>query len=465
MQDLFKKIEDFVNQTRDVVYLREADRIMIVRPNKIQHLNQTAFEMLFNLYKPGAEIKKLITILAKQYRIEVQKLTADILDLINNLSAIINEDYSKATLIETIPFDPSSIKYPVISEIALTYKCQNKCDFCYASSPYRGDDLKEMSTKEVKIIIGKIADEAHVPTISFTGGEPTLRKDLPELVAFAVSKGLRTNLISNGIRCADLAFVKKLASAGLHSAQISLEAADEALHNEIVGNKKAFKSVVAGIHNLKEQGIYTHTNTTICRKNYNKLIPLIDFIKSEYNNPYLSMNMIITTGIATDNENIDINYSSIGEILKPVLIHAERVGIKFVWYSPTPYCVFNPVDHGLGAKSCACVSGLLSVNPAGEILPCSSYEQGIGSLLKHSFEYIWNSDQALYYRDKKYRPPVCKDCEYDTICGGACPLYWEHRGSFKEIEDVKEKKPVIKNWFWNIENKLRVRSKGVKGIK
>jgi radical SAM protein with 4Fe4S-binding SPASM domain len=455
-------IQDFLRTTKDVIHLREIDRILIIRPNKIQHLNESAFEMLDALYNKKRPANTIISALAKKYRISAAQLEGDLLALLQSIRAIMSDDYS-APMIDTIDFDPDSISFPVLSEIALTYRCQNRCDFCYASSPYRGQSVAEMSTSQVKVIIDKIFHEAHVPTVSFTGGEPTLRDDLPELIRYAQSIGMRTNLITNGIRCADKEYCAALADAGLKSAQVSLESHRESLHNSIVGNRHAYRRTLQGVHSLKEAGIHTHTNTTICQKNRDTLIPFVGFIKKEFDPSYLSMNMIIKTGMAKIHER-DITYSSIGELIKPVINFCETVGITFVWYSPTPYCIFNPVDHNLGSKSCACVSGLLSVNPAGDIIPCSSFDRGIGNLLKHSFEYIWNSDEALYWRDRKYIPPVCRGCEYEILCGGACPLYWETAGSFKEIETVIKKKPKLKNVLWSLEKFLRVKTRGVMGF-
>ena len=322
-----------------------------------------------------------------------------------------------------------------------------------------------MTTDQIKLIINRIYNEAKVPTISFTVGEPTLRADLPELVKHAAKKGMRVNLITNGIRCGDNELVKELAGAGLDSAQVSLESHDSDIHNRITGNSSAYISVVRAVHNLKKAGVNTHTNTTICTGNREHLIPLVKFVKEEFDAPYLSMNMIIATGIARDNENINIGYSTIGDIIRPVIRYSKEIGIRFVWYSPTPYCIFNPVDHNLGSKSCACVSGLLSVNPSGEVIPCSSYDRGIGSLLKHPFSHVWNSDQALYYREKRYVPPVCRGCSMEKMCSGACPLYWENAGGFGEIEAVRGKRPAAKNFMWKFEKKFRLKTKGIKGIK
>ena len=96
----------------------------------------------------------------------------DLERLVVTISAIMNENYEGACALTEIPFSPGSIAYPVLSEIALTYRCQNQCEFCYAASPGRGAVVPEMTTDEVKTIIRKIKEEAHVPTLSFTGGSP-----------------------------------------------------------------------------------------------------------------------------------------------------------------------------------------------------------------------------------------------------------------------------------------------------
>jgi radical SAM protein with 4Fe4S-binding SPASM domain len=457
-------IASFIEYTRDVVYLRESDRLLIIRQNKIQHLNRTAFDILDALYGRGLEPDRVVSEISVRYGVPGDTVRKDMTGLLESINAIMKEEYSQAPMISAIDYDPDSIKFPVLSEIALTYRCQNRCDFCYASSPYRGADVPEMDLDQVKTVIGKIWNEAQVPTISFTGGEPTLRDDLPDMVRHASGLGMRTNLITNGIRCADRDFVKALADAGLRSAQVSLESHRTDIHDAITGNAGSHEKTVRGIENLKGAGIYTHTNTTICSKNREFLKELITFVHESFGFPYLSMNMIIATGIARDNDNVRIGYATIGEIINPLIDYCEVLGIKFVWYSPTPYCMFNPVDRNLGSKSCACISGLLSVNPAGEVLPCSSYNRGVGSLLKRSFRYLWNSDQALYWRERRYTPPVCRGCEYEAMCGGACPLYWEHAGSFDEIERVRNRRPAFRNMLWTLENRIRVRTKGTPGI-
>jgi len=463
-EDQKEFIRGFVETTRDIVYLRDSDRIMIILPNKIQHLNSTAFDIFNCLYKEKLPPEETLRVLSTKYGIDENLLLNDILVLIESANAIMNEDYSRARAVKTIPYDPDSLKYPILSEIALTYRCQNKCSFCYASSPFRGKgESGEMKTHEVKIIIDKIKNQAYVPSMSFTGGEPTLRKDLVELVEYASRAGLRVNLITNGIRCSDVDFVKKLEDAGLKSVQISLESHLKDVHNRIVGNKNAYENTLKAVRNFSKTSVNVHTNTTICDRNQGHLIDFIGFVKKEFGFPYLSMNMVIRTGTARENDDIMMSYSCIKKLLPPLIDYCEKNEMKFVWYSPTPYCIFNPVDHGLGAKSCAAISGLLSVDPKGNILPCSSFDRGVGNLLKHSFDYIWTSDEAMYWRERRYIPPVCRSCKFRDICCGACPLYWENAGSFREIERMRERRPFVKNILYNIERALRVRSHGISG--
>jgi radical SAM protein with 4Fe4S-binding SPASM domain len=107
--------------------------------------------------------------------------------------------------------------------------------------------------------------------------------------------------------------------------------------------------------------------------------------------------------------------------------------MRFVWYSPTPMCLFNPAAHGLGGKSCAAADGLLSVAPNGDVLPCSSFEQGIGNLLREDFDVIWNRRAAGTGARRNSCAWVSGVRNMLNLCCGACPLYWDEQGGFKEL--------------------------------
>jgi radical SAM protein with 4Fe4S-binding SPASM domain len=448
----------FIDEVRDFFFVRPQDNLLILRPNKTMHLNETGMLML-KMLLDGEALNNIINRFVKagaQRQVVLNDLAAFIDDLRN--MTIGNQNIYSYKTAKIVPFGEGEIKYPVLSEIALTYRCNNKCRFCYAFSPYR--ESGEMTTEEVKHVIDIIVDDAHVPSLSFTGGEPTLREDLFELISYGRSKGLRVNLITNGIRCHDKEFVGRLVEAGLNSAQVSIEGPDAETHDYIVGIPGAFVKTVQGIKNLRETDIYTHCNTTICRPNLDKLEALVDFHADELKLTYFSMNMVIYTGTAAKlQEELQVKYSEIKDIVKRVRKRANKKGIQFVWYAPTPVCLFNPIAHGLGAKSCACCDGLLSVDAEGGILPCSSFSEPVGNLLREGFEKVWYNRASQFWRAKDFAPEGCKACEHFEYCYGACPLYWDVHG-FDEIKEFWPKKNRLSERIDEARLKLRRRVRG-----
>ena len=461
--DLQSFATELVTQTRDYIYIRPEDGLFILRPNRVHHLNKTAVALLSRLYGDGEkpDVDAVVKEVAAEYGQDEQRVRADLSKLLLSVAALLNDGVCGAPAVREIPFGTHKRDLPVLSEIAVTYRCQNKCLFCYAESPNRGKQVAEMSTAEVKRVIDCIFDDAHCPTVSFTGGEPTLREDLPELIAHAKGKGMRVNLITNGLRCADAAYVDNLKAAGLDSAQVSLEGPRAEVHDAVVRHPGAFELTTRAVHVLRAAVIHTHTNTTICGSNREHLMELVDYIAEELHSEYFSMNVMISTGTALYHGEEEVMYTEIGPIIESVMARAQEKGIKLVWYSPVPYCLFNPVTHGLGSKSCACVDGLLSVAPDGELLPCSSYERGIGNLLQRPFAELWYGAQARYWRGKLFLPPACSHCDIKHICCGACPLYWEAHGGFAELEKIAPRAQWTDTLLWKTRRRLWGQACGV----
>jgi len=427
------RVDHFVAQSLPAVFVREADRVLLIRPDKTLGLNESATAILAALYRrPLRPAAAVLEELAPRLGVTAERLLADTLGLVETASALVNEDFSPRPGLRLTPFDRSRIRYPTLAEIALTSVCQNRCRFCYAASPSK-PDARRMTTDQVKRVMERIFHEAHVPSLSFTGGEATLAPDLPELVRFGRELGFRVNLITNGIRLADGRLAATLAEAGLASAQVSLEAGVADLHDRIVGRAGAFSRTVAGIRAVRRLGIHVHTNATLCPSNLDHAADLVRFVARDLQLPTLSMNMVIRTGLARSSDREQVTYAQVAARLPGLLEVARAEGVRLVWYSPMPYCIFNPVLHQLGAKSCACVDGILSVSPTGQLLPCSSFAGGLGSVLEQPVERIWASRAARYWRGKEFLPPPCEGCDDADICGGGCPLYWDAAGSFDEI--------------------------------
>lgn len=454
-------IEDVVKSTKDYIFVRTDDNLLIVKPNRVMNLNTTATDLMWLLYNsPENDVYSAIDKVAAKYNVAVETVSEDACNLLKTIIELLKSPFMSVPSVKMTPFGSHKRELPVLSEVALTYGCNNNCIFCYASSPERVDEKPQMTTAQVKKILDVIWNKAKVPTVSFTGGEPTLRKDLVELVKYAVSLGLRVNLISNGIVCGTTDLPSQLKDAGLSSAQISLESSNPDVHDKIVGHKGAFVKTVEGFKRLKALGVHTHINTTICKDNIDSVHTLPQFAKDELGLEYQSMNMVIRTGHACDHPD-EIGYTEVAKVLPNIHKESLKAGIRLVWYSPMPYCIINTVALGIGSTTCAAADGLLSIAPDGTVLPCSSFSNGFGNLLTQEFEDAWFSRPAKYFRRKEFLPPKCKTCEYATKCMGACPLYWDNMGGFEELPGPDNR---LKDFAWKTRRKMIGKCKPVPGV-
>ncbi len=425
-------IDTYVARLRGYVVVRAEDALLIKVPNEAHKLNAAGVAILGRLL--GGEP---IDALWRSFG-GTAEVRRDLYDFFVGLKQVLQGSVDEQCLPPGVvrrPFTLGFSELPVLSEVALTYRCNLRCRFCYAGCGcHREEAAPELTTAAVKRVLDTICREAKVPSVSFTGGEPTLRADLPELVRYAVADlGLRVNLISNGTLI-DAELAARLRDAGLASAQISLEAPDAARHDALTGAVGSFARSVAAVGHLRDAGIRVHTNTTINRDNLD-LVERMPWFVRDLGLERFSMNLVIPAGsaggdlpIAGGARDINVRYAELTALLPAIAEQARRAGVEFMWYSPTPVCVFNPIAHGLGNKGCAACDGLLSVSPTGDVLPCSSWPEPVGNLLAEPFAAIWQSRRSVGIRAKESAPAGCEACEEFALCQGACPLYWRHFG-------------------------------------
>lgn len=290
-----------------------------------------------------------------------------------------------------------------------------------------------MTTGDIRKVLRRLFNDAKVPSVSFTGGEPTLRQDLPALVKYASRLGMRVNLISNGTLI-DEKLASRLASAGLASAQLSIEATNAELHDSITCIPGSFDKTLHAFTSLKKAGVLVHTNTTLSRMNLAESTRIPEFVKNSLQCDRFSMNLVIPAGTAAANfADVCIAYSEIGAHIGKIIELSRAHDVEFMWYSPLPMCIFNTVANGLGNRGCSACDGLISVAPDGAVLPCASCADPVGNLLRQEFREIWDSEHARMYRDKKFALNECRGCENFSLCNGACLLYWQ-QADFDEIK-------------------------------
>jgi len=159
----------------------------------------------------------------------------------------------------------------------MTRRCNLKCVHCYAQAK----DIEfenELSTEEGKALIDDLAQFGS-PVILFSGGEPTLRKDLPELAAYAREKGMRAVISTNGTLI-DRDLAKKLKDVGLSYVGVSLDGIRET-NDRFRGMKGAFDAALKGLHNCQEEGIKVGLRFTINKQNVRDIPAIFDLLEEE----------------------------------------------------------------------------------------------------------------------------------------------------------------------------------------
>lgn len=420
-------IDEYVARLRDHVFVREEDCLLIKVPNEAHKLNPSGIRILNRLFH-GERVLDLWRSYGGTPEVR-RDLYQFFVGLKQVLQGCVNERRLPTGVVSR-PFALGFNTLPVLSEVALTYRCNLSCRFCYAGcscSKGPGDE-REMTTAQAREVLRIIREEAQVPSVSFTGGEPVLRADLTELVRYARRDlGLRVNLITNGT-LVDAAMAQRLEAAGLNSVQVSLESPDESVHDALTQVSGSYRATVAAIGFLCDRGIRVHTNTTLNRLNRESARALPAFVRA-LGLERFSMNLIIPAGSSrAADRDLNLKYSEISDWIVSMRDAAVRHGVEFMWYSPTPICIFNPIPHRLGNKGCAACDGLLSVSPTGDVLPCSSWPEPVGNLFTDGFRAVWESARGRWLRAKQFAPGLCRGCRDFALCQGGCTLYWNHFG-------------------------------------
>jgi radical SAM protein with 4Fe4S-binding SPASM domain len=394
---------------------------LVVDAARILHLNPTATQMAY-LALEGADPEHAARVIARQYRIPSARAREDYTVLAEQVNELTRPGGAcpvcDLELDVRAPFShtPSA---PYRMDLALTYRCQNDCAHCYNARPR---SFPERPTEDWQRMIDRLW-ELGIPHVVFTGGEPTLRKDLPALIAYAEGKGQITGLNTNGRALRDPAFTESLVAAGLDHVQITLESHDEDVHDSVVGARGAWAQTVAGLRNALDTRLYVMTNTTLLKPNSPGLRDTLDFL-AETGVPTVGLNALIYSGRGKT-----VGTGLREEELAPLLeLARERTaarGQRLIWYTPTEYCRLDPVQKELGVKGCTAALYNMCVEPDGAVLPCQSYYQPLGNLLRDEWPAIWNHELALSLRERRKVPPKCIGCELLAECGGGCPLQYE----------------------------------------
>ena len=394
--------------------------LLVINANTVLYLNETATAHAY-FFIQGMETEEVVKKLRKIYKVKKDVARKDHERFLYTVSTLAQtEKVCPISYLDVDRVEPFSqeTSAPIRMDLALTFRCQNDCVHCYTCGPRKS---VELTTDEWKKIIDRLY-ELGIFIVDFTGGEPTLREDLPELLLHAQRRGVVTGLVTNGRRLKDKEYVDKLVAAGLDFAQITIESHDPLIHDSITKAEGSWKETVQAIKNVLETPIYLTTNTTLNKHNWKDFLQTIDFLHG-LGVKVFGCNSLIYSGKASSiADEFAIDIETLTGLLPKIDEKASELDMKFLWYTPTQYCEMNPVNLGLGVKSCTAARINMCVGPDGSVYPCQSYFETLGNILKDSWNDIWNHPLAKSLRNREYAASKCRECPELSTCGGGCPL-------------------------------------------
>lgn len=298
-------------------------------------------------------------------------------------------------------------------DLKVGFSCNNNCRFCVQAHKRH---LGDRTTEELKREIDK-GTKTGCDGIVFTGGEPTFRKDIIELIRYAKEAGYKIIQIqSNGRMFSYMDFVKKAIKAGANEFSPALHGHTAELHDYLTRSPGAFEQVVQGIKNIREMDQYILTNTVITKPNYKHLPELAElFVKLQVNQFQLAF--VHAVGNAWKYfDSIVPRKSAARPYIHRALDIAIEAGVG-VMVEAYPFCFMQGYE-----KYCA-----ERFMPATEI--------------RYPDLFVEDFERDRKASGKK-KFPQCKKCKFNLICEGPWKEYPEKFGS-SEFKPVPGK--VIKS--------------------
>lgn len=311
----------------------------------------------------------------------------------------------------------------------ITRSCNLACRHCRAEAhkePYPG----ELSTNEAKALIDCFP-ETGSPIIIFTGGEPMMRPDVYELVAYATQKGLRCVMSPNGTLITPET-AGLIRDSGVMRCSISIDGPDAASHDAFRGVPGAFALSMRGIEHLKNAGVEFQINTTVTKNNLHSFRDIFALCRN-IGAAAWHIFLLVPTGRGAELEDQVISAEEYEKTLnwfydfrKTTTMHLKAT------CAPHYYRIMRqrareegvkvtPDLFGMEAMTRGCLGGIgfCFISHVGQVQPCGYLTLDCGNVRETPFPKIWR-DSAQFH---KLRNPAayhgkCGPCEYHSVCGG-----------------------------------------------
>jgi 12,18-didecarboxysiroheme deacetylase len=319
----------------------------------------------------------------------------------------------------------------------ITRRCNLKCVHCYAQAQDEAT-ADELTTQEGKAVLDDLA-RFGAPVVLFSGGEPLVRPDLPELAAYAVARGMRAVISTNGTLIRP-AVAQELKQIGLSYVGISLDGLEE-VNDRFRGVKGAFQKALQGIKACQDAGIKVGLRFTMNRLNYREIPAIFDLLE-EQEIPRVCFYHLVYAGRGSKLIEEDLSHAETRATVDLIIdrtrdLHA-RGKLKEVLtvdnHADGPYLYLRMLREG--SPRSAEVLELLQMNEgnsSGRGIGCISWDGSVhadqfwrhhcfGNVRQRPFSEIWTDlSDPLMHRLKDKRPHVkgrCAQCRWLDVCGG-----------------------------------------------
>jgi pyrroloquinoline quinone biosynthesis protein E len=305
--------------------------------------------------------------------------------------------------------------YALLAE--LTYRCPLHCPYC--SNPTQIRDDRELTTDQWRRVLREAAGLG-VLQVGFSGGEPLVRRDLPELIRSAGESKLYTNLITSGIGL-DEKGARTLRDAGLDSVQLSFQSDNVDLANEIAG-ACAHERKLAAAASIRAAGIPLSLNFVLHRRNIDHLPRIIELTESLgaervelANVQFYGWGFLNRAALLPTRDQV-LRARELATAAQKRL--AGQIEIFYVlpdYYETRP----KPCLSGWGQR-------YLTVNPIGDVLPCPTASSAIPDMRFEnvrirSLDWIWRASESFNrFRGTDWMPAPCRDCPERERDFGGC---------------------------------------------
>ena len=319
----------------------------------------------------------------------------------------------------------------------VTRRCNLKCVHCYAHAK-DSDGPDELSTAEGRALIDDLAGFG-VPVLLFSGGEPLVRQDLPELAAYAVEKGMRAVISTNGTLITPQV-ARTLKQIGLSYVGISLDGM-EAINDKFRGVSGAFSKALSGIRNCRAAGIKVGLRFTINRFNVGEIPAIFDLLEAE-DVPRVCFYHLVYAGRGSELVNDDLTHDQTRAAVDLIIDRTKdlfdrglpKEVLTVDNHADGPYLYLRLLEED--PERAREVLELLKMNEgnnSGRGIGCVSWDGEVyadqfwrhtsfGNVRRRPFSQIWSepSDPLLAKLKEKKKHVVgrCADCRWLDVCGG-----------------------------------------------